>query len=566
MNSPDANDMDDQQEDCVTHEHNCSLRDEPHFLLSRFKSRKSLAFRIRRWFLIDANHPQTRRFYRSSYLYRTELIRHIKSDYWYIIHPFSKFRFFWDCWMLFYIYAILLVIPLTVGFAAALRTGHYIYITSATVNVLASFEVMVNCLTGFSRNKYYRNIHLNPTEIFVNYLKRTFMIDFLFAFPLSLLAKVFIRDSSEKWLLRAFDVANVLLILKLISVRLIWSYLMNIFERYKLNMIYYYVIRLTLVSGLFVHWCICVYKLGVVMVDNPEFGIDPPWDEHVKYLRNMDNGMLARYGKCFTSVLFYLFVLSFGELGIPKTVHGKILASICIVVGICFQTYLFLQFFKLITIMSSSKRKYAEAISQLKAYMAMKQFPREMKNRLMYYYEKKFEKCYFEEDKIIEAFSEPLRNQITDHSAVRFYENVPIFRGIPQHMLLLLARNMEKEIYLPNDMIMKAGTVGIAMYFIYTGSVAVYTQSGKETGHLHDGDHFGEISLFLKNKHLVNVIAIEFTQIFVLRRKVFAEFIRPEHELYQRLETVAKERMQQTLLEEEQHKSHLLMVDGGGNE
>lgn len=67
-------------------------------------------------------------------------------------------------------------------------------------------------------------------------------------------------------------------------------------------------------------------------------------------------------------------------------------------------------------------------------------------------------------------------------------------------------------------------------------------------------------------QRLVNVIAIEFTQIYVLRRKVFAEFIRPEHELHQRLETVAKERMQQTLLEEEQHKSHLLMADGGGNE
>lgn len=63
-------------------------------------------------------------------------------------------------------------------------------------------------------------------------------------------------------------------------------------------------------------------------------------------------------------------------------------------------------------------------------------------------------------------------------------------------------------------------------------------------------------------QRLLNVIAIEFTQIFVLRRKAFIELVPPENALYQRLEEKAKERMQQILLEEELYKSHLLMVDG----
>lgn len=132
--------------------------------------------------------------------------------------------------MLFYIYAVLLIIPLMASFAPALRRGYDVYITSAAINVLASFEVLVNCLTGFSNNKYYRDIRLNPMEIFVNYLKGAFLIDFVFVFPLSLYAKVFMRDESERWKLIARDIVSWLLILKLISVRLIWSYLMNIFE------------------------------------------------------------------------------------------------------------------------------------------------------------------------------------------------------------------------------------------------------------------------------------------------------------------------------------------------
>lgn len=85
--------------------------------------------------------------------------------------------------------------------------------------------------------------------------------------------------------------------------------------------------------------------------------------------------------------------------------------------------------------------------------MGMKQFPKEMANRLMFYYEKKFEKCYFDEDKILSTLSEPLRHQIDDHSAARFYTTVPVFKDVPRSLLLALVRNMEKEIYLPNDMV-----------------------------------------------------------------------------------------------------------------
>ncbi|EAT46440.1 AAEL002405-PA [Aedes aegypti] len=261
-----AYDFDEYPDDRVTYEHECSLRDAPPILLSRFKSPSNLGFEIRQWFLIDRDHPQTRRLYRSSYLFRTELNRQIKSNYWYIIHPFSKFRFYWDCWLLVYIYAILLIIPLMVSFSTTLMKGRYLYVVASVVNVLASCEIIVNCLTGSSRDKYHRHISLNPTKIFFNYLRGSFVIDLIFALPAALMIRAFTFE--EAWIRITLDALNILIVLKLVSVRLIWQYLMNIFERYKLDMIHYYVIRLILVSGLFVHWCICVYKSGVVMVKN----------------------------------------------------------------------------------------------------------------------------------------------------------------------------------------------------------------------------------------------------------------------------------------------------------
>ncbi|XP_058446188.1 potassium/sodium hyperpolarization-activated cyclic nucleotide-gated channel 2-like [Malaya genurostris] len=541
-----------------THIHDCSLKDEPHYLTNRISSPDSFAFRARTWFLIDPEHPQTKRFYSSSYMFRTELIRHIKSDYWFIIHPFSRFRFYWDIWLLFYFYGLMIATPLTIAFVKSLRHSSHLYYVTSIVDVLAGAELTINCITGYSTDKYYRNIRLSPWAIFKNYLSGMFVIDCLFAFPKCTLAKIF--DMEEKIIL---DAINVVLLLKLFSVRYIWIYLTNLFERFRIDMLKYYILRLMMISTLFLHWSVCFYKMMITVMDDPEVDFDEIWHTHVEYLRNVDNGIFERYGKCCSTVMYYVFPRSFGELGIPKTFFAKSVVAVCIAVGISFYFYLILQIYKLITIMSSTKRKYAEMISQLQAYMKMKQFPVEMKNRLLYYYEKKFEKCYFAEEKILQTLSNSLRNQIVDHNASRFFEQVFVLRDVPRHILLPLVRSMEKEIYLPNDMVIKAGTSTSKVYFIQYGSVAVYTQSGKEIGHISDGDHFGEIALFYKSKRLVNIVAIEFSKIFVLRRKVFLDLIPPESEFYQRLEQIAKERMQNVLLEEEQYKSHLLMVNAG---
>lgn len=200
--------------------------DEAHYLENRISSPQSYAYRARLWFLIDPEHPQTKRFYRSSYMYRTELTRHVKSDYWYTIHPFSRFRFYWDVWLAFYIYAILLVTPFVTTFAETLESKKYIYVVRGVIDVLAITEVVINCITGYSKDKYYRDIQLQPWKIFKNYFKGTFIVDLMFAIPDSLL----IFQNHLPWLDTAINVVNYIQLLKLMSVRLIWDYLTHFFE------------------------------------------------------------------------------------------------------------------------------------------------------------------------------------------------------------------------------------------------------------------------------------------------------------------------------------------------
>lgn len=58
---------------------------------------------------------------------------------------------------------------------------------------------------------------------------------------------------------------------------------------------------------------------------------------------------------------------------------------------------------------TSSAHKYDEMERQLKEYMRHKQLPTYMRQRILTYYEFKFQKRYFRENEILATISEQLR-------------------------------------------------------------------------------------------------------------------------------------------------------------
>lgn len=76
--------------------------------------------------------------------------------------------------------------------------------------------------------------------------------------------------------------------------------------------------------------------------------------------------------------------------------------------------------------------------------------------------------------------SEHLRQEIALESCHRLVENVSMFRNLPKNILRNIVKNLKFELYLPNDVIVKAGAHGDCMFFLSAGTVAVLTPTGKE--------------------------------------------------------------------------------------
>ncbi|KAI4455004.1 i[[h]] channel isoform e [Holotrichia oblita] len=220
------------------------------------------------------------------------------------------------------------------------------------------------------------------------------------------------------------------------------------------------------------------------------------------------------------------------------------------------QTVIFLQlFFRLHT----SNIKYNSIMNQLKQYMRHKQVPIPMQKRLLDYYKYRFRETYFRENTIFPTISERLRKDMNTYICMNLIKCVPILKDLPPLFRANIVPCLRPEVFLPNDIIIKAGTMGDCMYFIYSGTVAVYTPTGKEVCHLQDGGYFGEMSLIAKDsKRIANVVAIETTEVYRLERKHFNGYLKTLPELYKKLERVAESRRENTLVMEEIHRKHIL--------
>lgn len=205
-----------------------------------------------------------------------------------------------------------------------------------------------------------------------------------------------------------------------------------------------------------------------------------------------------------------------------------------------------MQFFKGV---NSSKLKYQAALAHLSQYMSHKQLPRKTQNRIVEYYEFRFQRRFFRESEILSILSMQMRQEIRMHSCRKLVENVTFFNNLPLSLLARIVALLKSEIFLTNDLIVKAHQTGNCMYFIASGTVAVYTLTGKEVCHLEDGAHFGEIALVMPDaKRVASVVAVEICKLYKLERADFARTIHPYPMLWERIKKTAIERHEKTTI------------------
>ena len=373
------------------------------------------------------------------------------------------------------------------------------------------------------------------------YVRRgTFFADLLGSLPTDLF---FLSSWNE--LIVARELSTMIYVFRIFS---LYSYIGKMLEAYDVTKApsgFFYMIPSLLII---LHWLACVtwiVPIATMSLSTPQqprggswTNIDKLWSRDYQF----------KYWSCWTrSVAIFTRsgflhpepeVTEDQYLGIAIQLFGTLV--FCIVVA------LVMKHFKGF---NSSILQYQASVAQLKKYMRHKQLPRSVQRRFITYYEFRYQHRYFREAEILHTISSQMRQEIGMHSCRKLVENVTFFNNLPILLLTRIVAILKSEIFLANDVIVRANQLGDCMYFIATGTVAIYTNSGREICHLEDGAHFGEIALVMPDERRVaSVVAIEVCELYRLERADFARTIHPYPMLWEQIKKIAIERHENTAI------------------
>ncbi|XP_043280287.1 potassium/sodium hyperpolarization-activated cyclic nucleotide-gated channel 1-like [Venturia canescens] len=225
----------------------------------------------------------------------------------------------------------------------------------------------------------------------------------------------------------------------------------------------------------------------------------------------------------------------------------KMIRCLLLIFGTGYMIYLIVIVLQFTQSLAKPELKYQEIMHEVEEYIRDKKLPARLKQKLIDYYEYRFQGNYFKENAIFHALSSHLRQEITVRLSRGSLETASIFQNLPRNLLSSIMASLKPAIYLQDDVIYKCGMDGDCMYFIASGTVAVINYLGVEICHLKDGNYFGEILLiYPERRRNVTVIALEVCEFLRLERPDFKRLVTPETELYERLVSVATERLDHT--------------------
>lgn len=382
---------------------------------------------------------------------------------------------------------------------------------------------------------------MEPKKIMKKYIRHgTFLPDLLGSLPTDI---VFIKTWQENAVAR--ELVSLICGFRVFSLS---SYMIKIAHAYDVPMTIYEVCVVIFWLMIMFQWQSCLYWLVPIAATSMHLPKQPSDDYWINEFNLWEEPKSFQY---LHSLLRAVPIfLSAGFLhGRPKIDADLTLVILLQILGSLIIWILIARVNQLYKSANGSKIKYQDIMAQVKHYMKRRQLPYSTQRRIVDYYEFCFQYRYFCEAEILNTLSPLMRQEIGMHVCRKLVENVTFFNNLPLSLITRIVALLKSEIFLPNDVIVRANQPGDCMYFIASGTVAIYTSTGKEVCHLEDGAYFGEIALvMLDERRVASVVAVEICELYRLDRADFTRTIHPYPMLWEQIKKIAIERHERTTI------------------
>ncbi|KAL6256964.1 hypothetical protein P5V15_011899 [Pogonomyrmex californicus] len=487
--------------------------------------------------MISKKNPGTHKYLRSRASIFLEKKRHL-YNYQYILHPFSIFRFVWDILMILTITCLLLIAPYQAVFE--MKRSIYWTVCKNLLLSLCCMDIVVNFMTGYF-DKLYKIVVMEPRKIMKRYLKYgTFLPDLLGSLPTDI---AFVKTWEENIITR--ELVSLMCGFRVFSLS---SYMTKIVHSYDAPLVVYEVCIMIFWLIIAFQWQSCLYWLVPIATTSMYLPKRPVNDSWIHEFNLWEESKGLQYLSSLLRAISTFFASGFLHKK-PKNEADLTLVMLLHLLGGLIMCILIARVNQLYKSINSSRIKYEDVMVQLKQYIKHRQLVYPTQCRIEAYYEFCFQHQYFYEAEILNTLSLQIRQEIDMHVCRKLVENVTFFANLPLSLLTRIVTLLKSEIFLTNDVIVRANQPGDCMYFIASGTVAIYTRTGKEVCHLQDGAYFGEIALVMPGERRVaSVIAVEICELYRLDRADFARTIHPFPMFWEQIKKIAVERHERTTI------------------
>uniref|UniRef100_A0A3P9KRQ4 Hyperpolarization activated cyclic nucleotide-gated potassium channel 4l n=1 Tax=Oryzias latipes TaxID=8090 RepID=A0A3P9KRQ4_ORYLA len=465
----------------------------------------------------------------------------VKSAGFWIIHPYSDFRFYWDLTMLLLMVGNLVIIPVGITFFKDEHTPPWI-VFNVVSDTFFLMDLVLNFRTGIVKEDN-TEIILDPQKIKIKYLKSWFMVDFISSIPVDYIFLIvetridsdFYKTARALRIVRFTKILSLLRLLRLSRlIRYIHQWEEVFHMTYDLASAMVRIMNLIAMMLLLCHWDGCLQFLVPMLQDFPadcwvtrNKMVNDTWGQQYSYalFKAMSHMLCIGYG----------LYPPIGMADVWLTILSMIVGATCFAMFVGHAT-------ALIQSLDSSRRQYQEKYKQVEQYMSFHKLPADMRQRIHDYYEHRYQGKMFDEENILEELNEPLREEIINFNCRKLVASMPLFANADPNFVTSMLTKLRFEVFQPGDFIIREGTNGKKMYFIQHGVVSVITNHSKDTK-LTDGSYFGEICLLTRGRRTASVRADNYCRLYSLSVDNFDEVLEEYPMMRRAFETVALDRL-----------------------
>eukprot|EP00795_Rhopilema_esculentum_P014724 gene14724-5824_t len=459
----------------------------------------------------------------------------------YVIHPMSDFRFYWDMIIVVILFVQIFVLPVSIAFYSGDFSVAWLCINGISDTIFI-FDIIFNFHTGIPDHENEHLTILDKRIIRRRYLKGWFFLDLCSSLPLEYVFLIIESTDRSTAIVKAsrgfkiLKLVKMLTLLKLFRLSRLVRYIRRFEDATNITTSHLRILKLLALMLLLGHWSGCLQYLVPYLQDFPA-------DSWVVREGLLEASVWRRYTWSVFRAMSHMLSIGYGRMP-PHSTTDAWLTLLSMMIGGAFYAVFIGGISTISMAIDASGRMYNEKVQQVSEYLKFRKLPRSLRDKVHDYYEHRFQRKCFDEEKILKEVSPSLREEILMYHLGDLLRSVPFFKNAESEFLEELVLVLNFEVYLANEVICKGGRKGNKMFFIEQGIVEVVSPKGEITASLGKGSHFGEISLLSKEaRRIATVRARTQCDLFSLSCDDFNDTLKDYPHMKEVLRRVAEARL-----------------------